>query len=287
MTIVRVSVVIPCNDDRHLDETLASLADQGDAPPFEVVVADDTPGRRLAGHPVPDGVDVRVVPAPTPGWASANRNLGAEHARGSHLLFVDADDVVEPGYVRAMSDALEEAPLVCARVGLSRFQGIPDPRPHSDWQQVGPITQDLGFLPFGQSGSLGVRADVLEEVGGWDGDLHLYEEADLCWRVQLAGHPPPRFVEDAVLSYRMDTSPRDHLRKGFHFGRAQVIMYERFRSAGMPGRPVSVALQGWAAILGQLARRALGRSGASGALRSLGMACGRLVESVRRPATYL
>ena len=66
----------------------------------EVLVVDDGSAQEV---PVPTGefVDVRCIRQENRGPSSA-RNLGSEHVRGKYLLFLDDDDWMEPGSVRAL-----------------------------------------------------------------------------------------------------------------------------------------------------------------------------------------
>lgn len=284
--VVDVSVVVPCNDASHLATTLSSLAAQVAAPAFEVVIVDDSHGG-VAATPIPAELDVRVVTAEGSGTAALNRNIGVAASRGPLLLFVDADDAVSENYVQAMAQALAERPLVCARVSLEKFEGIGGIRTESDFQQTGPIERDMDFLPFAGSGTLGVRRSVFDRVGGFDGTMPCYEEADLCWKIQLDGQAAPRFVPEAVLSYRMATSSRVRLRKGIRFGRMQVKLYARFRHHGMPGRSLATALREWGRLVPQAVRRVRRRPGGSGPLWNFGHALGRLAGSFERRVLYL
>lgn len=99
-----VSVVVPVyNVQRYLAQCLDSIVTQ-DYGALDVVVVDDGSTDRCAeicdAYAAGDK-RVRVFHTPNKG-VSAARNLGVERARGSYLLFVDADDWIEPNTVRTM-----------------------------------------------------------------------------------------------------------------------------------------------------------------------------------------
>jgi len=113
-------------------------------------------------------------------------------------------------------------------------------------QQTGLITGEMAFLPFAGAGTLGIRRPLFEAIGEFDPTLACYEEADLCWRLQSAGHGPPWFVEDATLHYRLERSPGRRWRKAIQFGQTQALLYSRYRRAGMPRGTAREAVAAWA-----------------------------------------
>jgi GT2 family glycosyltransferase len=200
------------------------------------------------------------------------------------VLFVDADDTVARGYVDAMAAALESHELVCASVDMETLNPWNPGGTHP--QATGLVTAEMGFLPFAGAGTLGIHRSLFEAVGGFDPLLPCYEEADLCWRLQLAGHAPPAFVPQARLHYRLAEDRTRRWRKAMTFGRTQVLLYSRFRRAGMPRESVGRAAAAWVDLARSAAGRAGGRSG-SGVGWHAAVRVGRLVGSIRHGVAYL
>lgn len=103
--------VIPCyNHGRFVAEAARSCLDQTDAH-VEVIVVDDgsddgsTPEACDALEPV----GVRVLHQPNAGLPAA-RNAGAALAGGEHLVFLDADDWIEPTFLVRLHAALAADP---------------------------------------------------------------------------------------------------------------------------------------------------------------------------------
>ena len=281
----RVSVVIPCVDPGYLKQTLDSLAAQCEAPHFEVVVVDGSGGdvATRTGR-WRDGLDLRVVKAKPHLRAGANRNIGVAASRASLILFIDADDTVGDQYVRAMADGLEAKDIVCSMLdyrSLNPWLGASSPRPQTDVAQ-----SEMGFLPFAGAGTLGIRRPLFDRVGGFHPTLPCYEEAELCWRIQLAGHEPPFQLNDAILHVRFEPSDVRRWRKFVQYGATQVLLYRRFRGAGMPRASVREALVAWEDLAVRLSRRAAGRP-EKGVGHTLAIRVGRLLGSIRHQVRYL
>ncbi len=106
-----VSAVVPFyNMGAFIGDTIDSIL-ASDYPGIEVVVVDDGSNdadslRKLesvvAAHPD----KIRVVRQDNAGLATS-RNTGAEAARGQYMILVDADDQIEPDYIRRAVDVLE------------------------------------------------------------------------------------------------------------------------------------------------------------------------------------
>lgn len=106
MTAALVGVVIPTWDgERHLAATLDSVLAQTHQR-LDVVVADDGSSdatRDVAGDYSPE---VRCIALPHRGLG-ATRNAGVAAVRGSHVAFLDQDDVWEPAKLEAQLEAFD------------------------------------------------------------------------------------------------------------------------------------------------------------------------------------
>jgi glycosyltransferase involved in cell wall biosynthesis/peptidoglycan/xylan/chitin deacetylase (PgdA/CDA1 family) len=176
----RISVVVPCfNDGRFLVEAVDSARGQT-VQDVEIIVVDDgsTDAPTQAVLADLDGKKGCVLRAPHVGPGAA-RNRGLREARGAFVCFLDADDVILPGWLEA---------------GLHAFAQDPDLGYVSCWCEAfgneqwraEPVACDLAQLL--QSNTLHcstlVRRDVLQAVGGFDENLGAqFEDWDLWLRI--------------------------------------------------------------------------------------------------------
>lgn len=120
---VGISIIIPVhNDMEHLGACLDSLKAQTLAP-LEVLCIDDGSsdgsGEFLDNLCARDPL-FRVVHQQQSG-VSAARNRGLDAARGSHILFVDSDDVADPSLVRTCHSAASSRPAHLTIFGFDEF----------------------------------------------------------------------------------------------------------------------------------------------------------------------
>lgn len=112
---MRISVIVPVRDDARIDGLLASLADQRDAPDFEVLVAMD--GARREPR-VPPLLPARLLHLPPQGPYPA-RNAAIREAKGEVLLFTDSDCLCPPDWI-ATAARLFQDETTAAVQGASR-----------------------------------------------------------------------------------------------------------------------------------------------------------------------
>lgn len=230
---IALSVVIAAHDAAAtLPDQLAALLGQTWTRPWEIVVVDNasTDGtasvvlERAANAAVP----LRLVPARDGRGPAYARNVGAAAARGRALAFCDADDVVAPGWISAMGDALGSADFVCGPVDLAAL--------NPDWlvairgsggTRSAPVFD--GRVPFASSCNLGIRRDRFVAVGGFDESLVVGEDTELSMRLHRLG-VTPTFVPEAVVRYRLRPTIRANYDQAVAYGAARPVLAERWRA---------------------------------------------------------
>lgn len=228
---VRVSIIIPAyNAAETLGAQLRALLAQSMAEDLEILVCDNGSTDRTAEVTrafTGDDARVRLIDASARRGPAAARNIGAWRAHGQILLFCDADDIVDPNWVDAMSDTISEG--VALAVGRLEGRSLNTRNRYSvSWEVSGDIR--LGFWPrfrAGGSGNMAVDARVFRALRGFDERLLTCEDLDLCWRAQLAGH---RFasVPGAIVRCRQRDGLRAVYRQARAYGRGTRALQAKY-----------------------------------------------------------
>ena len=197
MTTPLVSVVIPVyNAARFVRETLESVFAQS-CRDFEVVCSDD--GSTDDSVAVITNVAsahrqaVHVVSHHRGGQTMA-KNRGATVAKGRYLAFLDADDLWYPRKLQHQVEVLESVPqAVLVHCNYDEIDEAGHPlrrfcattargnKKKDLWEQL------LGPQAWILNSVMMVRRTAFEQIGGFDPDVGLDDEADFCLRFRSLG----------------------------------------------------------------------------------------------------
>ena len=215
-----VSVVVPTRD-RHasLRRTVAALAAQETARPWELIVVDDgsTPPvgpELLAGVP-----GARVLRREGNGPARA-RNAGLAEARGAIVLFTDDDTEPDPTWIEAAAAHLDAHPGDLGVEGAVRTPAF-DPLYALSLENDAPgayWTCNIGF-----------RRAVLLDIEGFSEDYPFphCEDLDLAYKVLRRG--PIGFAPAmAIVHHPRAMTARQWIRRG-RMARSEMLLFARFR----------------------------------------------------------
>jgi N-acetylglucosaminyl-diphospho-decaprenol L-rhamnosyltransferase len=147
-----------------------------DHPRLETIVVDNASSdgsvALLAAEP-----DVRLVASPDNLGFGQGCNLGASHATGELLLFMNPDAVLVPDTVRVLVADLRDnldAAVACATEIGAGVEHVREAR-----------VEDVASMA---AATMMVRRDHFEALGGFDPWMFLYsEDEDLCYRTWLRG----------------------------------------------------------------------------------------------------
>lgn len=249
---IDVSVILPFRDAADtLDDQLAALARTTTARAWELVMVDNGSTDRsadVASAWVDRFERAKLVAAHDRPGAGYARNVGVADARGSALLFCDADDAVTPDWLDAITDALELAPIVGGRCRFDRInpswalemRDLPQTDGLMAWE-------DPPHFPHVAACNMAMTRDVFERLGGFDVELTELADTELCARAALSGIGLA-FVPDAVVDVRLRPTIAAAFRQSRRWGAASVALLSRLDDHGARPAERWRALAGWARL---------------------------------------
>ena len=163
------------------------------------------------------------------------RNAGAVAARGDLLVYCDADDRAEPGWLAGLVKAARSCDVVGGRLAPAALSAVGS-NELPDWADdlAEALPRTLRFLPYGVGANLGIWAEVLRALGGWrEAHRDGADDIDLCWRAQLASYRLG-FAPRAVMQYRLRRGMLAIASQRYRYGLADPRLYRDFRTHGVP-----------------------------------------------------
>ena len=200
-----VSVVVPAYNAREtLAESLASVQRQS-WPHWEIIVVDDgsTDGTLgLAESAARSDPRITVLRQAHQG-VSAARNLGLARARYPWVLFLDADDWVEPSHLERMTSTLAaDVTLDAVHCGWSIATASGKAVEEDHCKSIGDLFHLLARHPAFIVHACVIRRDLVRSVGGFDPAYSRIQDWVMWQRVARTGCRFGR-VAESLAGYRM------------------------------------------------------------------------------------
>jgi len=181
-----VSVVIPCyNAEKWIARSIQSVLDQHHVT-VEIIVIDDGSADNSLEIIKTFGDRVRWKTGPNLGACRA-RNCGLELASGDFILFLDADDYIEPDSLAEWVAQGSDVDLVFGPSAYETAQGrtfIKAPSPVANGHSMVRQWLQGQFIP---SCSVLWRRSFLSAIGGWDPGVLRNQDGEVTVRGLLKG----------------------------------------------------------------------------------------------------
>ena len=252
----QVSVIVPAHGRFDLTYgCLAAIARVGAAASFEVVLVDDGSADETLLAELVFGDSLRVLRRREAGGFLRAANAGAAVARGAHLLFLNNDTEVQPGWLDELLGTFEALP----EVGVAGAKLVyPDGRLQEAGGIVGRFGEALNWghgedpddprfchlrdADYVSGAALMIARALFEQLGGFDEAFApgYYEDTDLCFRVrETAGRRVVVQPLARVVHLEGGTAGRDTTAAGPKRFQAlnQPVFFRRWREVLAAHRP--------------------------------------------------
>jgi GT2 family glycosyltransferase len=200
-------VVLNYNGVKFIERCLKFILDT-DYPNFEVILADNasTDGSVEIARSFSMDPCLKIVANPSNmGFAEGN-NIGAIHAKGEIIAFLNVDTEVDPNWLKELVELMESDP----RIGAAQCKLLMD-RDRGKLESAGHYVNYMGIESFesasvkgqlddgrydqvkeifyAKGAAIAVRKNVFFNAGMFDPAYFMdHDEIDLCWRIRLMGY---------------------------------------------------------------------------------------------------
>ncbi len=200
---------------------------------YEIIVVDNASSDQSAALVVAGFPDVKVLEAGVNLGFGNGANLGAAHASGRYLVFLNPDTIPAAGFLAALMAEQQQHPaaLVTAQItlgsaphlintagnvvhssGITCCRGLGQPTATAPYDRAGTVSAVSGA-------AFSISRALFDYLGGFAGDFFLYlEDTELSLRARMSGYEC-RYAPAALVSHRY----------GSGFGPAKFYYLERNR----------------------------------------------------------
>jgi glycosyltransferase involved in cell wall biosynthesis len=227
-SLPQVSVIIPVyNGEADLPELLRCLQQQT-YPVADYLLVDNgsrdrTPQILATLQPPFYGLSEATIQS-----SYAARNVGIRAARGSILVFTDADCRPQPAWLAQLIQPFERPAIgivageITALPGDSLLERYADR--HATLSQTHTLSHS--FCAYGQTANLAVRRLAFEQVGLFRPYLTTGGDADLCWRILRQTDWQIEFAPDAIVQHRHRATLAELQSQWQRYGRSNRYLHD-------------------------------------------------------------
>lgn len=203
--IAKVSVIVPTYNHGHFISAAIQGVLSQTRTDAEIVIVDDGSTDDTGSVVRSFGERVKYIRQENAGVCAA-RNRGVAETSGDLIAFLDADDIWEPTKLEKQAAVFASDPGIgLVHCGIREFDSATGDAiaEYLDGGE-GWVAEELALwerpVILGPGGSIMVRRDVFEEVGGFDVRLKNGEDWEFCFRVAMKYKVG--FVPEVLVHYR-------------------------------------------------------------------------------------
>ena len=222
-----ISIIIPTRDrGASVAECLESIYAQDYASDrVEIIVVDD--GSLDETNKLVSTFPCKLLTNPSSRGQAYCRNLGAQHAQGEILAFLDDDCVAGKTWLRDLTPYFqwEEIGAVGGYVdGYSKRSLLDRYEREFSLLNLGKYifrsTNDRFFIP---TCNMLVRKKAFVETGGIRETLHIGEDVDFCWRMRDAGWHS-LYVPTGTVMHKHRNTPGKWMHRRADYGTSEAVL---------------------------------------------------------------
>jgi glycosyltransferase involved in cell wall biosynthesis len=220
-----ISIIIPTfNEEKYLPRLLSSIRAQTYRK-YEIIVVDGNSKDATQNIARKYGCRLYTEPKNKKGHPGKARNIGAKHARGDMLMFLDSDVVIPPTFLAELIEKAERR-----KIGVASGYLYPDNNNILD--KIMTFFVDVycyvlqGISPHGGGMYIFARKAVHRKIGGFNRELFLGEDHDYLIRASKVAKFAFLFSPKIKISMRRLEKEG---RLGLIFKYAYVELYRLFK----------------------------------------------------------
>lgn len=230
------SIVIPALDEAENLARILPIVQSQLRSADELIVVDN--GSNDETTTIAKQFGAIVVGEPVRGRSRA-RNAGINRARGSVIVFVDADCEPQADWLSELLSPFDDPTVGCV---AGEIRNVEAHTPFSGYlSKKGHLAQagtfNHPFLPYAQTGNAAYRRIVIDRIGPFDETMSEGEDADLSWRMLLETSYRIVVASRSLVTHHQDLSLSAFLKQKRRHAQGAVALFKKYRDRRMKEVP--------------------------------------------------
>ena len=242
-----ISVILAIrNEEEYICKCLDSLVEQDFSNgKYEIIIVDgmstDKTREKINTYLNRFPTIIRIFDNPRK-FQSSGRNIGIRNAKYKIVLIFDGHGIAESHYLNKVMESLRSAPSYVAGVGGRHT-------PPVDETFRGKVIADVQNSILGGTGTsfrvienrnkyvntlsgfCAYKKDIIERVGLYDERFHVAEDAEINWRIKIAGYKLLSIYNAIIYYYRKYSSFKFFSRRMFRYGVWKMVLAKKYPSS--------------------------------------------------------
>ena len=180
-----VSVIIPSYDEgKYLENTLHAIENQNYTGNYEIIISDG--GSKDNTLKIAKRHKTKIILNNRRGIA-VGRNTGAKVAKGKILLFIDADTIAMPNLLTEFTKEFRNRKVVGVTCSvIPAKMNVQSLATYLSYNNISKLSMK-GISPVVAGICVAYRAKDFFKIGGFDENLHTFEDLDISRRISKLG----------------------------------------------------------------------------------------------------
>lgn len=202
--MIFVSIIIPCFNQGHLlEDAFLSITNQGYSN-FEIIIVDDGSNDNtsfISKSFIQSNKRIYYYHKQNGGLSSA-RNFGILKAKGDYIIFLDADDFLEPGSLKIINDFASSSKSLLIQFGWNYCSYDKNTIHYSVIPRNEPLLPTILLGNAGPVHSFCFHRTIIDKTGIFDEKLKSAEDWDFMIRVAKFGFDK-KVLPQVLVTYRI------------------------------------------------------------------------------------
>lgn len=229
-----ISIIIPCfNEADNIGTCIDSIESQHYDGSFEIIAVDNGSTDNTVGIIKDMGIILEHAQKKGP---AAAKNKGIKKAKGDIIVFIDADCIAHPDWIKNIISPFNDREIGCVagEISAHKPQTIIEEFLTKKKHLSQSINISHSFRPYAATANAAYRKEVFEKVGLFDERLFTGEDADMSWRMQLESRFKLKYCPEAIVFHPHETELKSLFRQKERHAYGSVMLYKKYRRFWKP-----------------------------------------------------